>query len=131
MDPEQLKQAYGKIARKSKVRLPEFKVFLQNAGFKKSQDAGARLSNAFDSNGDGELEPEEFITSLTLMTAGDVESKLEFVFTMLDKDRSGGISEIEIRLFMKGFFVLTKDVIGMVLTAVEGPFSQNPLLVLC
>ena len=131
LDPEQLKQAYGKIARKSKVRLPEFKVFLQNAGFKKSQDVGARLFNAFDSNGDGELEPEEFITSLTLMTAGDVESKLEFVFTMLDKDRSGGISEIEIRLFMKGFFVLTKDVIGMVLTAVEGPSSQNPRLVLC
>ena len=115
--------------------MPEFKVFLQNAGFKKSQDVGARLFNAFDSNGDGELEPEEFITSLTLMTGGDVESKLEFVFTRLDKDRSGGISEseseIEIRLFMKGSFVLTKDVIGMVLTAVEGPSSQNPLLVLC
>ena len=50
---------------------------------------------------------------------------------MLDKDRSGGISEIEIRLFIKGFFVLTKDVIGMVLTAVEGPSSQTLLLVLC
>eukprot|EP01043_Picozoa_sp_COSAG02_P088353 COSAG02_NODE_25481_length_657_cov_1.413978_1_plen_52_part_10 len=49
-----------------------------------------RLFNAFDLNRDGELQPEEFITGLTLMTGEDRDRKLEFIFRMLDKDGSGG-----------------------------------------
>ena len=40
-------------------------------------------------------------------TAVDLTRKLRFVYRMLDGDGKGGISSSEIRLFMKGFLVVT------------------------
>ena len=117
---DRLEREYKKVARKGKLRVSEFKAFLTNIGFEKSQEVAQRLFNAFDLNRDGELQAEEFITGLTLMTGEDSDRKLEFIFRMLDKDGSGGISELEIRTFMKNFFVLGVDAVSIILRAIEG-----------
>ena len=117
---DQLEREYKKVARKGKLRMSEFKAFLTNIGFAKSQDVAQRLFNAFDLNRDGELQAEEFITGLTLMVDEDRDRKLEFIFRMLDKDGAGGISETEIRTFMKGFFVLGVDAVSIILRTIEG-----------
>ena len=117
---DQLEREYKKVARKGKLRISEFKAFLTNIGFAKSQDVAQRLFNAFDLNRDGELEAEEFITGLSLMLEEDSDRKLEFIFRMLDKDGHGGISETEIRTFTKGFFVLGVDAVSIILKTIEG-----------
>merc|ERR1711871_31644 len=120
VDRKLLEAEYKKVARRGKLKIGEFKAFLNNIGFKKSQHVAQRLFAAFDLNKDGELDAEEFITGLTLMTESDAEKKLEFIFRMLDKDGSGAISEIEIRVFMKGFFVLAVDCVNTIANTIEG-----------
>ena len=117
---EQLEVEYRKVARRGKLKIAEFKAFLTTIGFAKAQDVAQRLFNAFDLNRDGELEAVEFISGLTLMMDEDRDRKLEFVFRMLDKDGTGGISASEIRTFMKGFFVLGVDAVSIILNTVQG-----------
>ena len=121
VDIAALEREYKLIRRRgAKLQAAEFKAFLAKIGFKKAPDVAQQLFNAFDVNRDGELGVEEFITGLTCLTSEDVDQKLDFVFRMLDKDGSGGISEMEIQLFMKAFFHMGLSTVEIILRTVEG-----------
>jgi len=62
--------------------------------------------NAFDFNKDGNISFNEFIVSLSIMTRGDAQEKLDFAFKMYDVNHDGHISRDEMIQIMESFYKL-------------------------
>jgi len=65
------------------------------------------IFNAFDANHDGNINFQEFVTSLSVMTRGDPSEKLEFAFQMYDLDGNGFIGKEELTQIMEAFFKMS------------------------
>jgi len=56
-----------------------------------------RLMDMFDTDGDGSVSFEEFVCGLSQFREGGEEGRVKFVFTLLDVDRSGSLSRLELQ----------------------------------
>ena len=50
------------------------------------------LFNVYDTNGDGVIDFEEFLTGLDIAARGDVDEKMRLVFRLVDLDKNGRVS---------------------------------------
>ncbi|CAF1634902.1 unnamed protein product [Didymodactylos carnosus] len=62
--------------------------------------------NTFDSDGSGKVDFIEFLLATSLITQKDPVKKLEWAFTMYDRDKSGSISRKEMKKIMDSIFDL-------------------------
>eukprot|EP00741_Cyanophora_paradoxa_P009794 tig00000147_g9489.t1 len=61
-----------------------------------NQQLGSILFEAFDADQSGDVDVNEFISGLAVLSKGSLEERLEFAFTMFDVDRDGEVSKSEI-----------------------------------
>jgi len=54
----------------------------------------------FDTDKNGKLGTDEFITGITILTSGTVEQKAELVFKCIDKNSDGAITKLELRQYV-------------------------------
>eukprot|EP00003_Mantamonas_plastica_P022928 TRINITY_DN3997_c0_g4_i10.p1 TRINITY_DN3997_c0_g4~~TRINITY_DN3997_c0_g4_i10.p1 ORF type:complete len:190 (-),score=65.42 TRINITY_DN3997_c0_g4_i10:21-590(-) len=77
--------------------------------------------SAFDDNGDGSIDFQEFIVALSVMTRGAAEEKLEFTFSMYDLDGNGYITKKEMQSIMESFFKFMGKLVTMSGEEFESP----------
>jgi len=89
---------------------------LEEHGFKHPKETpfGDRLFQLLDTNGDGEVDLNEFVVGLSMLCKGTAEEKLALSFRAYDLDGSGSISEDEMKHMFKqawlaGFKALAFD----------------------
>lgn len=64
------------------------------------------IFQVFDENGDDQINFQEFVTALSVMTRGDPQEKLQFAFQMYDLDGNGFIDKDEMTQIMDSFYKL-------------------------
>eukprot|EP01095_Lingulamoeba_sp_RSL-Kostka_P014893 TRINITY_DN665_c0_g1_i1.p1 TRINITY_DN665_c0_g1~~TRINITY_DN665_c0_g1_i1.p1 ORF type:complete len:436 (-),score=211.28 TRINITY_DN665_c0_g1_i1:59-1366(-) len=70
---------------------------------------GKRFFKAFDTDGNGKVEFDEFIVALAIVSRGTTVEKIEFLFHVFDKDHSGTIDKHEMYLMLsKTVFAASK-----------------------
>lgn len=131
IDLHKLKAEFSRMAKKDgggrgKIQLPAFQLLMNRLGWAGAKRSGAnqeqiarRLFRAFDRSGDGKLSLDELEGGLLLLCAGGANEKADFMFSMIDTDGDGTISQPELEVFVSGFFVLTEDTIDQLFTTVE------------
>lgn len=128
LDLHKVKAEFARLAKREgggrgKLRLPAFQMLMSRVGWTKSgpnrQMMGQRLFRAFDTGGDGKVSLDELEGGLLLLCNGRAKDKVDFMFSMVDMDGDGTVSQGQLELFVSGFFVLTEDAVDSVLSTVE------------
>eukprot|EP01116_Phalansterium_solitarium_P000339 TRINITY_DN10216_c0_g1_i1.p1 TRINITY_DN10216_c0_g1~~TRINITY_DN10216_c0_g1_i1.p1 ORF type:complete len:187 (-),score=63.95 TRINITY_DN10216_c0_g1_i1:148-708(-) len=70
------------------------------------------LFNAFDDNKDGQINFQEFVCSLSVMTKGQPDEKLEFAFQLYDLDGNGYIERDEMVRISEAFAKLVGPLVS-------------------
>eukprot|EP01120_Amphizonella_sp_Union-15-10_P003039 TRINITY_DN13340_c0_g1_i1.p1 TRINITY_DN13340_c0_g1~~TRINITY_DN13340_c0_g1_i1.p1 ORF type:complete len:195 (-),score=49.02 TRINITY_DN13340_c0_g1_i1:98-682(-) len=79
------------------------------------------IFNVFDSNKDGSINFQEFVTALSIMKRGTSDEKLEFAFQMYDFDGTKCITKESMTTIMEAFYKL----VGPLVTY-SGKKFENP-----
>jgi len=92
LDKEQFRNGLGK---------------LEKCGLKNLDDSPfvERLFTLLDTNGDGTVDLQEFVTGLSMLCKGSVEEKLALSFKAYDLDGNGFISKDELALMFKSAWI--------------------------
>lgn len=133
LDLRKVRAEFARMAKRAgggrgSIKLTAFRMLMSRLGWASTgstssgpnrQMMAQRLFRAFDHSGDGKLSLDELEGGLLMLCAGRASEKVDFMFTMMDTDGDGTISQGELELFVSGFFTLTEDAIDCVLDTVE------------
>eukprot|EP01101_Sappina_pedata_P011522 TRINITY_DN7761_c0_g1_i1.p1 TRINITY_DN7761_c0_g1~~TRINITY_DN7761_c0_g1_i1.p1 ORF type:complete len:186 (-),score=61.99 TRINITY_DN7761_c0_g1_i1:19-576(-) len=107
-EPKELKAMYKQFKKESPqthISKAEFKEVMRQMGVVDTflQEL---IFTAFDTNKDGNISFPEFVSSLSTMTRGTPDEKLEFAFMMYDTDKSGFITRDQMARIIESFYRL-------------------------
>jgi Ca2+-binding EF-hand superfamily protein len=69
--------------------------------------------NAFDTNTDGNIQFDEFIRGMSVMTRGSPDEKLEFAFRLYDLDNDGYITKVEMVKIVTALYRMLGDLVSL------------------
>jgi len=86
---------WKKQSSKNAINREQFESGLKQIGFTDSLRI-EQMFSAFDQNKDGEINFQEFVTSLSVVQHGSSEDRLKFMFRAYDTDGNGSLSQSEV-----------------------------------
>ena len=84
-----------------------------------------RYYSKFDADNNGNIDFTEFVHGVCLLTKGDVDDKLKFIFECYDLDGNGTISKDELRHWIKSIFGSGLKVVQELCTSLNVTIADN------
>jgi Ca2+-binding EF-hand superfamily protein len=81
------------------------------------------LFDAFDRNGDGAINLDEFTNGIAVLTTGDFREKVRLAFESFDRNHTGSISKSDLQSYLKSFYVVVRETIQRVTATVSDVFG--------
>jgi Ca2+-binding EF-hand superfamily protein len=97
-----LRLRFLELAPSERMLSRDFELFLVEEG--QNEFLASVAFQAFDKNGDGEIDFREFVHALSSMTRGTRDEKLDFAFNLYDIDGDGTVTKDELLKIIGGLY---------------------------
>ena len=122
MDVRKIAQVFMNESRAGEMQYQQFARALGQLGVQNEAIAKGMFS-AFDANGNGSLDLNEFTSGIAVLSVGDFREKVRLAFEVFDRRQTGRISRADLKKYLHSFYLVVRGTIARVTSSVADVFG--------